>query len=104
MKTAKKTERLDDLYVTGGDRLYVIGSQDGDFPRMGEHISGEMTGIWVHPQKVLDGFWIELGWDRLTPVVPRATGFRVAPAYTEHHYQAAGEWSARRRQPTDFRP
>ncbi len=98
MKTAEKTERLDDLYVTAGDRLYAIGSQDGDFPRVGEHIPGEMTGIWVHPQKVLDGFWIELRWDDQTPVVPRATGFQVAPGYTEHHYQAAGEWSGRRRQ------
>ncbi len=44
-------------YVTAGDRAYLIGSQDGGFPDMGQHVPGEMGGLWLHPIKLADGFW-----------------------------------------------
>jgi len=44
-------------YVTAGDRAYLIGTQDGDFPDLGDHVPGEMGGLWVHPIKLIDGFW-----------------------------------------------
>src|SRR5918992_248420 len=44
-------------YVTAGDRAYLIGSQDGGFPDLGDHVPGEMGGLWLHPIKLLDGFW-----------------------------------------------
>ena len=44
-------------YVTAGDRTYLIGTQDGNFPDMGEHVPGEMGGLWLHPIKLMDGFW-----------------------------------------------
>src|SRR4029077_15494188 len=44
-------------YVTAGDRTYLIGAQDGNFPDMGDHVPGEMGGLWLHPIKLLDGFW-----------------------------------------------
>jgi glycogen debranching enzyme len=44
-------------YVTAGDRAYLIGTQDGDFPDMGGHVPGEMGGLWLHPIKLVDGFW-----------------------------------------------
>ncbi len=47
----------DQPYVTAGDRTYLIGTQDGNFPDMGEHVPGEMGGLWLHPVKLLDGFW-----------------------------------------------
>ncbi len=47
-------------YVTAGDRAYLIGAQDGNFPDMGEHSPGEMGGLWVHPIKLIDGFWGEM--------------------------------------------
>jgi hypothetical protein len=43
-------------YVTAGDRAYLIGTQDGNFPDLGEHLPGEMGGLWVHPIKLIDGF------------------------------------------------
>ena len=91
-------ERLQDLYVTAGDRLYAIGSQDGHFPTIGWHIRGEMGGVWVHPQKVLDGFWMGLTWDGEESIIPRAKAFRVAPTHTEHRYEEADTWSVSRRQ------
>jgi glycogen debranching enzyme len=44
-------------YVTAGDRAYLIGTQDGNFPDMGGHVPGEMGGLWLHPIKLVDGFW-----------------------------------------------
>jgi hypothetical protein len=31
-------------YVTAGDRAYLVGTQDGDFPDLGGHVPGEMGG------------------------------------------------------------
>jgi glycogen debranching enzyme len=45
-----------DPYVAAGDRAYLIGTQDGNFPDLGGHVPGEMGGLWVHPIKLIDGF------------------------------------------------
>jgi glycogen debranching enzyme len=47
-------------YVTAGDRAYLIGTQDGNFPDMGEHLRDEMAGLWLHPIKLIDGFRAEV--------------------------------------------
>src|ERR1700732_2902353 len=52
-------------YVTAGDRAYLIGTQDGNFPDIGDHVPGEMGGLWVHPIKLIDGFWATVT-DRVT--------------------------------------
>src|ERR1043165_6779873 len=52
-------------YVTAGDRAYLIGTQDGNFPDMGGHVPGEMGGLWLHPIKLVDGFWATIT-DRAT--------------------------------------
>ena len=51
-----KTEYLASPFVTAGDRVYIVGYQDGSFPDLGWHIDGEMGGIWDHPIKLMDGF------------------------------------------------
>ncbi len=57
-------------YVTAGDRAYLIGTQDGNFPDMGEHVPGEMAGLWLHPIKLIDAFRAE--------ITDRATNQKVA--------------------------
>jgi glycogen debranching enzyme len=47
-------------YVTAGDRAYLIGTQDGNFPDLGGHVPGEMGGLWLHPIKLIDGFWSQV--------------------------------------------
>ena len=47
-------------YAAAGDRAYLIGTQDGNFPDLGDHVPGEMGGLWVQPIKLIDGFWAEL--------------------------------------------
>ena len=49
-------EYLDSPFVTAGDRVYMVGHQNGSFPDLGWHIKGEMGGIWNHPIKLMDGF------------------------------------------------
>lgn len=49
-----------DPYATAGDRAYLVGTQDGNFPDLGGHIPGEMGGLWAHPIKLIDGFWATL--------------------------------------------
>ena len=58
-------------YVTAGDRTYLIGTQDGNFPDMGQHIPGEMGGLWLPPIKLIDGFQAriaEVGTEREIPL------------------------------------
>ncbi|MCS5490947.1 glycogen debranching protein [Algoriphagus limi] len=47
---------LNSPFTAAGDRLYLIGNQNGTFPDLGWHVEGEMGGIWLHPIKLLDGF------------------------------------------------
>ena len=51
-----KPQYLASPFVTAGDRVYIVGFQDGSFPELGWHITGEMGGIWDHPIKLMDGF------------------------------------------------
>ena len=51
-----KKDYLTSPYVTAGNRVYMVGHQDGTFPELGWHIKGEMGGIWNHPIKLMDGF------------------------------------------------
>jgi hypothetical protein len=54
-------------YVTAGDRTYLIGTQDGNFPDMGQHVPDEMGGLWLPPIKLIDAFQAriaEVGTDK----------------------------------------
>ena len=51
-----KESYLNSPYITPGNRVYAVGHQDGSFPDLGWHITGEMGGIWNHPIKLMDGF------------------------------------------------
>lgn len=55
-----KQDLLAEPYVTAGDRAYLIGAQNGTFPDLGWHVAGEMGGLWAHPIKLLDGFWLRV--------------------------------------------
>lgn len=47
-------------YICANERIKLIGTLDGKFPDFGHHLQDEMGGLWLHPIKVLDGFWMEL--------------------------------------------
>ncbi len=68
---SSRTGNKQQPYVTAGDRAYLIGTQDGNFPDMGQHVPGEMGGLWLPPIKLLDAFQAsvaEEGTDREIPL------------------------------------
>lgn len=87
-----KEERLTDPFMAAGDRAYLIGAQDGSFPDLGWHVQGEMGGLWAHPIKLLDGFWLRIGREWLT----RATRFVSGSFWNEHQYELDGLQVVRR--------
>ncbi len=46
-----KPQYLNSPFATTGNRVYLVGFQDGTFPDLGWHIQGEMGGLWDHPIK-----------------------------------------------------
>ena len=80
-------------YVTAGDRTYLIGTQDGNFPDMGQHVPGEMGGLWLPPIKLIDAFRAsieeagtdeEFRWQkaRRWSLIRMATGSSMAGCWT----------------------
>ena len=69
--------------------LYAIGTQDGRFPRMGWHSPGEMGGIWLHPIKLADGFWLEVKSVRSAESrwLYRAVRYTGGPFWSRYDYQ-----------------
>lgn len=83
-----KSEYAASPYVTAGDRLYMVGFQDGSFPDYGWHVEGEMAGIWDHPIKLLDGFSIAIAESGSTPeCLPKASSFINFPIGNQLNYK-----------------
>jgi glycogen debranching enzyme len=81
-----KQHDLTNLYVAAGDRTYVIGTQDGLFPDLGGHVQDEMGGIWNHPIKLMDGYWLQISDERSTQWLEHADEFTNYPFYNEFSY------------------
>ena len=88
-----KTSTIDYMgtpFVTAGDRVYVVGNQDGSFPDMGWHVQGEMGGIWDHPIKLMDGFVLNLEFGEGHLCLSRADEFKNYPVAGSHTYVRGG--------------
>lgn len=81
-----KPQHLNTLYNTAGDKLYMIGNQDGTFPDIGWHVKGEMGGIWHHPIKLLDGFEVSVALDNQRFDLNKADLFVNFPFGNKHVY------------------
>ncbi|MEQ9424233.1 MAG: glycogen debranching protein [Cyclobacteriaceae bacterium] len=76
----------DSPYVTAGDRVYMVGHQDGTFPDRGWHVDGEMGGIWDHPIKLMDGFYAQIISGEDTICLDKANKFINYPIANQHQY------------------
>ncbi|MBM7567773.1 glycogen debranching protein [Paenibacillus sacheonensis] len=84
-----------DLYICAGNRTYLVGSQNGGFPDFGHHVKLEMGGLWLHPIKLLDGFWLHIAdreggaaSDGSTAMwLTESDSFHNYPFYNEHRYR-----------------
>ncbi|NNK87689.1 MAG: glycogen debranching protein [Flavobacteriaceae bacterium] len=81
-----RTEYLNSPYVTAGNRLYMVGHQDGSFPDLGWHIKGEMGGVWNHPIKLMDGFEVEIEDSGNRIILDKADSFVNFPMANRHTY------------------
>lgn len=81
-----KPEYLSSPMLTAGDRVYMVGHQDGSFPDLGWHIKGEMGGIWNHPIKLMDGFEIVFDDGTSTFSLDKATSFTNYPYANKHTF------------------
>jgi glycogen debranching enzyme len=81
-----KKEYLNSPFVTAGDRVYMVGHQDGSFPDLGWHISGEMGGVWDHPIKLMDGFDVSISSGGATHCLQKADSFINYPFANKHHF------------------
>lgn len=86
-KLKGRTEYINSPFVTAGDRVYLVGHQDGSFPDLGWHVAGEMGGIWDHPIKLMDGFTAEIASEGQTVCLTQADTFYNYPFANEHLYQ-----------------
>jgi len=91
-RDTKVTDPMD-LFVCAGHRSSMIGGQDGSFPDFGHHIPEEMGGLWAHPIKLMDGFWLHLA-ERGDPSggvwLEKADAFRNFAYSNEHDYHLSG--------------
>jgi glycogen debranching enzyme len=83
-----KPQYLQSPFVTAGDRVYIVGYQDGTFPDLGWHITGEMGGVWDHPIKLMDGFsaFINIKEDSNSICLDHADKFVNFPFANKHHF------------------
>jgi glycogen debranching enzyme len=81
-----KPQNLNTPYNTAGDKLYMVGNQDGTFPDLGWHVKGEMGGIWHHPIKLLDGFEASISVDNKSYELNKADAFVNFPFGNKHIY------------------
>ncbi len=81
-----KPEYLNSPFVTAGNRVYMVGHQNGTFPDLGWHIKGEMGGIWNHPIKLMDGFDIKLYQESDTLTLNNAQRFTNYPFANKHTF------------------
>ena len=78
-------------YNTTGDKLYMIGNQDGSFPDLGWHVKGEMGGIWHHPIKLMDGFDASITSGTKTYPLSKSIAFINYPFGNKHVYIVESE-------------
>ncbi|MEQ1587714.1 MAG: glycogen debranching protein [Cyclobacteriaceae bacterium] len=83
-----KPQYLSSPFVTAGDRVYLVGNQDGSFPDLGWHVTGEMGGIWDHPIKLMDGFTARIISMKSNDsfCLDKATKFINYPMANSHHF------------------
>ncbi|MCF2517253.1 glycogen debranching protein [Dyadobacter sp. CY351] len=79
-----KSIYLNTPYITAGDRVYMVGHQNGTFPDIGWHVTGEMGGIWDHPIKLMDGFAASVTVDNQSACLTKADTFVNFPFANKH--------------------
>jgi hypothetical protein len=86
-KIQGKSEYSNSPFLSAGNRLYIVGHQNGTFPDLGWHVKGEMGGVWLHPIKLLDGYHTEIIKNTEHECLNQADQFFNYPVGSEHIYK-----------------
>ena len=86
---------LEHPYVTAGNRVYSVATQHGEFTEIGWRQPSEMSGVWDHPIKLLDGFWLGVSFEQTdlmnaggkTHWLTQASRWRMTPGQVKIVYQ-----------------
>jgi len=78
------TQLSERRYVAAGTQAYVVGVEDGTFPPIGWHITGQMGGVYTPPVKLLDGVWFGLSGNWLDS----ATSYTTGPGFVRMTFPA----------------
>lgn len=84
-----KRDFLNTPFFAAGDRVYLVGHQNGGFPDLGWHVEGEMGGIWNHPIKLMDGFSATLSFDNQKFCLDQADQFINYPVGNKHIFNTS---------------
>lgn len=84
-----KSIYLNTPYITAGDRVYMVGHQNGTFPDLGWHVTGEMGGVWDHPIKLMDGFTAAVSVGNQSFCLTKADTFVNFPFANKHVFTTA---------------
>ena len=76
--TSQLSERR---FVAAGTQAYVVGAEDGTFPPIGWHTTGQMGGVFAPPVKLLDGLWLGLGGNGNANWLDDATTYTSGPGF-----------------------
>ena len=76
--TSQLSERR---FVAAGTQAYVVGVEDGTFPPIGWHTTGQMGGVFAPPVKLLDGLWLGLGGNGNANWLDDATTYTSGPGF-----------------------
>jgi hypothetical protein len=86
-KIEGKPEYMDTPFLSAGNKLYVVGHQNGSFPELGWHVEGEMGGVWLHPIKLLDGYHVEIRKNKQILCLTNAEKFFNYPIGSEQVFE-----------------
>lgn len=86
MSKITKYKNLDDPYIVVGNRMYCIASQNGEFPRLGWHVEGEMGGVWAHPIKLFNEYSLNL-YKADEKISLNATSFTIEPTKCHTNFE-----------------
>jgi len=77
---------MDSPFLSAGERMYVVGHQNGTFPDLGWHIKDEMGGVWLPPIKLMDGYSLSIKKDTQQICLNEAVNFENYPVGASQNF------------------
>lgn len=87
MNSINKNDNLNDPYIVVGNRMYSIANQNGEFPKIGWHVEGEMAGVWAHPIKLFNKYNLNV-FESEQRIELNASNFNIEPTQANTTFES----------------